>query len=84
MTGVAETPVKRPTATSPAARVVAIALIAIGAVLAVGSLFADALNLTRGGAGLGWIQLIGVIVGLAVLLLGVSWLLQPANRRDTE
>jgi hypothetical protein len=76
--------VKRPTASSPAARVVAIALIAIGAVLAVGSLFADALNLTRGGEGLGWLQLIGVIVGLTVLLLGVSWLLQPANRRDLE
>lgn len=66
------------------ARVVAIALVAIGIVLAVGSLFADALNLTRGGEGLGWLQLIGVIVGLAVLLIGVAWLFQPANRRDVD
>ena len=66
------------------ARVVAIALIAVGVALAAASLFADALSLTRGGKGLGWVQLIGVIVGLAVLLLGVAWLLQPANRRDVE
>jgi hypothetical protein len=66
------------------ARAVAIALIAIGVVLAIGSLFADDLNLTRGGEGLGWLQLIGVIVGLAVLLLGLAWLWQPTNRRDLE
>ncbi len=75
---------RRPPASSPTARVVAIALVAIGVVLAVGSLFADALNLTRGGEGLGWLQLIGVIVGLAVLLIGVAWLLQPASRRDVD
>jgi uncharacterized BrkB/YihY/UPF0761 family membrane protein len=66
------------------ARAVAIALIAIGVVLAIGSLFADDLNLTWGGEGLGWLQLIGVIVGLAVLLLGLAWLWQPSNRRDLE
>lgn len=66
------------------ARAVAIALIAIGVVLAIGSLFADDLNLTRGGEGLGWLQLIGVIVGLTVLLLGLAWLWQPSNRRDLE
>ena len=66
------------------ARAVAIALIAIGVVLAIGSLFADDLNLTRGGEGLGWLQLIGVIVGLAVLLLGLAWLWQPTNRHDIE
>lgn len=75
---------RRPSATSPLARIVAIALVVIGVVLAIGSLFADALNLTRGGEGLGWLQLIGVIVGLAVLLIGLAWLLQPANRRDLE
>ena len=69
---------------SPASRAVAILLIAAGAVLVLGSLFADYLNLTRGGAGLGWIQLIGVIVGLAVLLLGLAWLLQPARRRNVD
>lgn len=66
------------------ARAVAIALIAIGVVLAIGSLFADDLNLTRGGEGLGWLQLIGVIVGLTVLLLGLAWLWQPTNRHDIE
>ncbi|MDQ3410944.1 MAG: hypothetical protein M3509_02370 [Chloroflexota bacterium] len=75
---------RRPSATSPAARVVAIALIAIGVVVAVGAFFADDLNITRGGAGLGWLQLIGVIVGLVVLLIGVAWLWQPSARRDIE
>ena len=52
-------PMRRPTATRPAARVIAIAMVAIGAILVVGSFFADDLNLTRGGEGLGWVQLIG-------------------------
>ncbi len=73
---------RRPSAASPAARVTAIVMIALGAVVAVGSFFADDLNLTGGGAGLGWLQLIGVIVGLVVLLIGLAWLLQPRTRRD--
>ncbi|MDQ3657883.1 MAG: hypothetical protein M3457_22760 [Chloroflexota bacterium] len=75
---------RRPSPNSPVARVVAIAMIAIGVVLAIGALFADNLNLTRGGEGLGWLQLIGVIVGLVVLLIGLAWLLQPLTRRDIE
>lgn len=68
----------------PAGRIIAISMIAIGAVLAASSFFADDLNLTRGGAGLGWLQLIGVIVGLVVLLIGLAWLLQPSRRRNVE
>jgi uncharacterized membrane protein len=76
--------VRRSSASSPAARVAAIVLIVIGVVVVVSSFFADDLNLTRGGDGLGWLQLIGVIVGLVVLLIGLAWLLQPKTRRDIE
>jgi hypothetical protein len=53
-----------------------------GGVLVVGSVFADQLGLTWGGAGLGWKQLLATIAGLVLLLLGASWLvqLQSADR----
>jgi hypothetical protein len=49
--------------------------------LTLGSLFADQLNLTGGGVGLGWKQLIGAIVGVVLALLGGAWLIQPPTSR---
>lgn len=62
-------------------RIISAAMLIIGAVLTVGSLFADQLNLTGGGVGLGWKQLIGAIVGLVLALLGGAWLIQPPTSR---
>ena len=64
-----------PTA-SPLVRVVSVALIVGGALLVVGALLADEVGLSWGGEGFGWKQLIATIVGLVLLLLGASWLLQ--------
>ena len=77
-------PVKPQTATTPAMRIMAGALLIIGAMLTIGSLFADQLNLTGGGVGLGWKQLIGVVVGLVLALLGGSWLIQPPTSRGID
>ena len=49
-------------------RIIAAVMLVIGALLTVGSLFADQLNLTGGGVGLGWKQLIGVVIGLVLAL----------------
>jgi len=65
------------TAPNPMIRLLAVLLLLAGAAVTFGSLFADELNLIGGGEGLGWKQLIGVIVGLAVALLGAGWLVQP-------
>lgn len=65
-------------------RVLAGAMLALGIVLTVGSLFADQLNLTGGGEGLGWKQLIGIVVGLVLALLGGSWLVQPPTSRGID
>ncbi|MBA2596030.1 MAG: hypothetical protein M3Q50_15900 [Chloroflexota bacterium] len=75
---------KPQTASAPTMRILAGALLAIGVVLTVGSLFADQLNLTGGGVGLGWKQLIGVVVGLVLALLGGAWLVQPPTSRGVD
>lgn len=62
-------------------RIISAAMLIIGALLTLGSLFADQLNLTGGGVGLGWKQLIGAIVGLVLALLGGAWLIQPPTSR---
>jgi hypothetical protein len=67
-------------AAHPIVRWIAIAMLVVGLVLTVGSLFADNLNLTGGGVGLGWKQLIGLIVGLALVLGGAAWLIMPPGR----
>jgi hypothetical protein len=65
-------------------RIVAGVLLVIGALLTIGSIFADQLNLTGGGVGLGWKQLIGAIVGLVLALLGGAWLIQPPTSRGID
>ncbi len=50
----------------------ALAFIAIGLVLVLGSIFADALGVTWGGDGYGWKQLLATIAGLIVGLTGVA------------
>ena len=69
---------------TPAMRIMATAMLVIGALLTVGSLFADQLNLTGGGVGLGWKQLIGVVIGLVLALLGGAWLVQPPTSRGID
>ena len=69
---------------TPAVRIMATVLLVIGALLTVGSLFADQLNLTGGGVGLGWKQLIGVVIGLVLALLGGAWLVQPPTSRGID
>ena len=63
---------------SPTARAVAFTLVVGGALLMVGAVFADQLDLSGGGEGFGWKQLIGAIVGLVLLLAGLAWLVQLA------
>jgi uncharacterized RDD family membrane protein YckC len=65
-------------------RILAGILLVLGVALTVGSLIADQLNLTGGGVGLGWKQLIGVVVGLVLTLLGGAWLIQPPTSRGID
>jgi hypothetical protein len=58
---------------TPATRIwLAIALVAIGSILVIGSIFADALGATWGGEGYGWKQLLATIAGLMIGLTGVA------------
>jgi hypothetical protein len=77
-------PVKPHVSATPAMRIMAATMLVIGALLTVGSLFADQLNLTGGGVGLGWKQLIGVVIGLVLALLGGAWLVQPPTSRGID
>jgi hypothetical protein len=65
-------------------RILAGVMLVVGALLTIGSIFADQLNLTGGGVGLGWKQLIGAIVGLVLALLGGAWLIQPPTSRGID
>ena len=72
---------KRPAASHPAMRVMASIMLLLGALLVLGSIFADRLG---GEAGLGWWQLTGVIIGLVLALLGGAWLIQPPTSRGID
>jgi len=76
--------VKPQISATPAMRITSAAMLVIGTLLTVGSLFADQLNLTGGGVGLGWKQLIGVVIGLVLTLLGGAWLVQPPTSRGID
>ena len=54
-----------------------IAVIALGTLVVLGAVLADALGLSGGGDGFGWKQLIALILGVMVLLTGAAWLLRP-------
>src|SRR5918996_5021087 len=82
--GVGFVPVKPQAGATPAMRIMAAIMLVIGALLTIGSLFADQLNLTGGGVGLGWKQLIGVVIGLVLALLGGAWLVQPPTSRGID
>jgi hypothetical protein len=51
-------------------------------------MFADQLDLSSiggdRGEGFGWSQLLALIVGLILLLVGGSWLWQPPTARDID
>jgi predicted phage tail protein len=53
------------------------ALIVIGALLVIGSIFADSLGFTWGGEGYGWKQMLATIAGLVIALGGVGLLMRP-------
>lgn len=73
-----------PSAPPSANRLASLILIALGALLMVGAVFADSLGISGGGTGFGWKQLIGAIVGLVVLLTGVAWFLRPMLDGDPD
>ena len=75
---------KSQSASSTTLRIIAGLMLVAGVILTILSLFADQLNLTAGGVGLGWKQLIGAIVGLMLALLGGAWLLQPPTSRGID
>lgn len=69
---------------APAARILALVLMLVGAVAMVVSVFADRLGVSGGGEGFGWKQLIGAIVGLVILLAGVAWLMRPLTEAEPD
>ena len=73
---------------SPVVRALALGLLVVGAALTLGAIFADQIGLSdvggRRGAGFGWTQLLAVIVGLVLLLIGLAWLLQSPTRGDVD
>ena len=56
------------------------ALVALGALLALGAIFADEIGFSGGGDGFGWKQLIATIVGLIIALFGISLWFRPASQ----
>jgi hypothetical protein len=65
-------------------RVIPLVVIALGALLMVGAVFADSIGLSGGGDGFGWKQLIAAIVGLVILLSGVAWFLRPVLGEEPD
>jgi hypothetical protein len=69
---------------APATRIAAVILMATGAIVMTGAVFADPLGISGGGKGFGWKQLIAAIVGLVILLIGLAWLLRPPAGGEYE
>jgi hypothetical protein len=59
------------------------ALVVLGALLALGAIFADEIGFSGGGDGFGWKQLIATIVGLIIALFGISLWFRPTGSRET-
>ena len=66
------------------ARILAIAFIVVGALLALVSVFADAVGLGAPGSTFGWKQLLGTVLGVIILVAGVILLRQPDQPYDDE
>lgn len=58
------------------ARMLSIVMIVVGLVLAVVSAFADQIGLGAPGSTFGWKQLLGTVIGIAILIAGVILLRQ--------
>src|SRR5919199_6535586 len=66
------------------ARILAIAFIVVGALLALVSVFADAIGFGAPGSTFGWKQLLGTVLGAIILVAGVILLRQPDQPYDDE
>lgn len=65
-------------------RLLSLFVIATGALLMAGAVFADSIGLSGGGDGFGWKQLIAAIVGLVILLSGIAWFLRPVPGEEPD
>ena len=72
-----------PTAPNPIRRLAASALIAVGIVVALVAIFADQIGI-GGGKGFGYVQLIGLIVGIALILAGLAMIVRAALAPGAE
>ena len=66
------------------ARLLAIAFIVVGALLALISAFADQIGFGAPGSTFGWKQLLGTVLGAILLVAGVILLRQPDQPYDDE
>jgi hypothetical protein len=66
------------------ARILAIAFVVVGALLALVSVFADAIGFGAPGSTFGWKQLLGTVLGVIILVAGVILLRQPDQPYDDE
>ncbi len=66
------------------ARILAIAFIVVGALLALVSVFADAIGFGAPGSTFGWKQLLGTVLGAIILIAGVILMRQPDQPYDDE
>jgi hypothetical protein len=70
--------------TSPTAKVGAVTLILLGGTIVGLAILADYLNIGGEGIGFGWKQLIALIAGLVVLLVGAAWLVRPVAEIEEQ
>lgn len=70
-------------ARSPIRRVIASIVIVVGAIVCLIAIFADQLGI-GGGKGFGYVQLIGLIVGIALILAGAATVLRSTIAPNTE